>query len=142
MTKEQKEKIMEVLRANELGAVATNSGATPELAVVAVSQTEELELIFATFNDTRKFQNIIKDPRVALVMGWDNEIGKNVQIEGTARLVSEDEREKIEEIHLKKNPRSLAFKNDPRQSYFIVTPQWFRYSNFSGGAKEVWEINV
>lgn len=92
MTIEHKAAVRALLADNVLAVVATNSSSGfPQSAVVALSETEGLELIFATFDDTRKFANLAADQRISLVVGWNNENKRTLQIEGIARLAEGDE---------------------------------------------------
>ncbi len=52
----QLSKIVQILDENEFGVIATNSIAnrSPESAVVAISHTPDLKLIFGTFKQNRK----------------------------------------------------------------------------------------
>ena len=36
--------------------------------------SDELEVVFDTVERTRKYRNLRVDPRIALVIGWDDEI--------------------------------------------------------------------
>src|SRR6188768_3305431 len=57
------------------------SGA-PQAAVVGIAVSDELELVFDTLGTSRKAQNLRREPRIALVVGWDEE--QTVQLEGQA----------------------------------------------------------
>lgn len=143
MTPEQKEKVIRLLERNELGVIATNSaGTSPESAVVAVSHTDDLELIFGSFKGTRKNANIATDPYVSMVIGWDKKEKKTLQVEGATVLLSGDERARAEAVHCAKNPASEKFMTDPRQEYFKITPHWFRYSDYSVNPQVVWEVTI
>ena len=60
MTPQQKEKILQLLELNEFGVVATYSidlSRSPESAVVAISNTLNMEIVFGSFNNCcRRFQ--------------------------------------------------------------------------------------
>ena len=143
MTEAQKSKILNLLKANEFGVIATNSANdAPESAVVAISQTDDLKLIFGTFENSRKYNNILKDNKVSVVVGWDNTKKQTIQIEGSAKLVSESERNLIEDIHCQKNPSSEKYRNNLQQKYFTIEPYLIKYSDFSIHPQEVWEINL
>ena len=58
----------------------------PQSALVGIAVTPELEIVFDTVQESRKFANIARDPRVAFVIGWQGEI--TVQYEGVARQIS------------------------------------------------------
>lgn len=62
-------------------ASVSASGA-PQAAVVGFAVSDDLEIVFDTIGTTRKAQNLRRDPRVALVVGWDAE--QTAQIEGVA----------------------------------------------------------
>lgn len=142
MDDEQKRKILEVLRQNEFGVIATNGTQAPESAVVAVSETEDLEIIFGSFDHNRKNKNIKNNPNISIVIGWDKIIKKTLQIEGIAILTEGEEREMAENIHCAKNKGSNVYRGNSKQEYFKVKPVWIRYSDFSVNPKEVWEVNV
>ncbi len=143
MNEEQKQKILKVLHENEFGVVATfpvNKDGVPESAVVAISETPDLEIIFGSFVSSRKNGNIRNNSKVSVVVGWNKQAKTTVQIEGSARLAVGSERSSLEAVHCIKNPESEKFKNDSRQEYFKITPCWIRYSDFSKDPQEVWEI--
>lgn len=146
MTEEQKNKIFAILKKNEFGVVATlpnEIGKAPQSAVVAISETPDLHIIFGSFNSSRKNNNIKYNPHISVVVGWDNKDKKTLQIEGKAQLVLDNkEQELLEEMHCVKNPSSERFRNDPRQEYFRMVPYWIRYSDFSKDPQEVWEIII
>lgn len=143
MNKEQRLKIFGLLNENEFGVISTNSfNGAPESAVVAVSTTDDLQLIFGTFDSSRKFNNILKDNKVSIVIGWDNVKKQTMQIEGIAMLVPDSERKHVEDIHCKKNPVSEKFRNNLHQKYFTIKPYWIRYSDFSINPQEIWELDI
>lgn len=114
---------------HKLGVLATVSpGGAPEAAVVGVAVTGDLELVFDTLGSTRKAQNLRRDPRIAFVIGWDEE--QTLQYEGIADEPSGAELERLKAIYF------AAFLDGPsRQSwagitYFRVRPTWVRYSDF------------
>src|SRR5262245_62871983 len=55
---------------------------SPQAAVVGVAVTGELELVFDTLGTSRKAQNLRRDARIALVVGWDD--AQTVQLQGMA----------------------------------------------------------
>ncbi len=136
-----KQKILDFIKNKKLTVLSTiNSRNRPESAVVAFSETDRLELIFGTFNTTRKYRNLQNNKNVALVIGWDEKENITVQYEGLAKEVENKEFEKLIAIHLNKNPFSKTYAFDDKQKYFKITPKWIRYSNLSVKPKEVFEI--
>ena len=144
MNEQQKQQVIKILQNNEFGVICTNSydRVAPESAVVAISNTEDLQIIFGTFQDSRKFKNLQRDRNVSIVVGWDNDKKQTMQIEGVAEIVSEELRPKIEDIHCLKNKASEKFRGNLQQAYFLVKPYWIRFSDFSKHPQEIWEIDL
>ncbi len=144
MNPEKRIKIINLIERNEFAVVATfpaNAAGAPQSAVLAISHDVELRLYFGSFRSTRKNSNLAGDPRISIVIGWDNTTKQTLQLEGTAAIVKDpSERMLVAERHVLKNPSSIKYQNDPRQVYFRVTPQWLRYSDFSVDPQEVWEL--
>ncbi len=142
MNDEQKDKIYNLLHANEFCVISTNQpGLAPESAVISFSELEDMQLIFGTFQGSRKYQNIKQDNKVSLALGWDNTTKQTLQIEGYAMEVNDADRLRIEDIHCKKNPSSERFRGKPEQRYFIVKPYWLKYSDYSVHPQEIWELH-
>ena len=86
------------LKAHKLAVMATVSGdCVPQAAAVGFVVNQDLELVISSFYNSRKYENIKKNPRVALVIGWEK--GKTVQYEGVA--VEVDPRSFMEDEFLK-----------------------------------------
>jgi len=125
-----KEFLFEHLRQLKLAIVATSSlDHQPEAAVVGIAVTENLELIFDTETTTKKYKNMIQNPKVAVVIGWDNET--TVQYEGEASVLQGDGAAALKEIYFAAYPdgreRAATW---PNLVHFKITPRWIRYSNF------------
>jgi general stress protein 26 len=143
MDQDQRRKILAVLQRSQFGVISTNTGGkSPESAVVAISETEDLDIIFGSFNTARKNKNIRENSFVSVVVGWDMEHKKTVQIEGEAFITTGEEREMLENIHCAKNKGSSKYRGDSKQEYFRIKPFWIRYSDFSVHPQEVWEVSV
>lgn len=93
----------------------------PEAAVVEFGETDDLELIFDTFTTSRKYKNLKTNPKVACVIGWDDDI--TVQYEGVAEEVRGDE--------------AKRWDKEEEITYFKITPTWIRYSDLT---KHPWDI--
>lgn len=110
------------------GVVSTvHADGSVESALVAVSETPDLLVVFGTDAGTRKFANILRDPRVALVV-TDNE-SLEVQLEGRARVAEGTEREQCKLRHLAKNPKTAKYANDPGQRFVVIEPTWIRFTD-------------
>ena len=97
-----------------MGVVATvDDAGNPEAALVDLVATSSGEVIFDTRADARKVDNIAVNPRVALVIGWNE--GICVQVEGLADILSGAEREEYGRIYLERFPGSRVLPRGLRR---------------------------
>jgi uncharacterized protein YhbP (UPF0306 family) len=110
------------------GVISTvHEDGSVESALVAISETPDLRITIGTDKGTRKFQNILREPRVALVVTDDEEI--EVQMEGRARVAAGDEHETCKARHVAKNPRTAKYANDLNQRFIVIEPAWVRFTD-------------
>ncbi len=64
---------------------------------MGIAVSDRLEQVFDTLQSSRRYQHILKNPAVALAIGWDNQT--TVQYERIAEVTAEDDRSE--------NPRPL-----------------------------------
>jgi len=55
------------------GVEASVTPRRPQAAVVGIAITDRWELLFDTVTQSRKHQNLVANPRVAFVIGWEHE---------------------------------------------------------------------
>ena len=136
---EKQGKILDFLKSQTICVVATIDAQNnkPESAVVAFSETKNLEIIFGTFIDTRKFKNLLNNPNIAFTIGWED---ITIQYEGIARLAEGAVEEDLRNIHLAKNPASKKYAFHENQKFFKITPKWIRYSDFSFDPEKIFEV--
>lgn len=128
--------ILEFVKRHRIGVLATMSKRNqPEAAVIEYSETPELEIVFDTLNTSRKYLNLLENQKVALVVGWDEDI--TVQYEGQAHELEGAELERCKALYFAKNPRAKKWENIEGNVYFKITPIWARYSDLSG---EPWDV--
>jgi pyridoxine/pyridoxamine 5'-phosphate oxidase len=130
--------LLAFLRKHRYAVEATAAaGGAPQAAVVGVAVSDELELVFDTLGTTRKAQNLRRDPRIALVVGWDDE--QTVQLEGIADEPTGDELVRLKRVYFAQFPDGPERERWPDITYFRVRPRWARYSDFrpGGGVVEV-----
>lgn len=101
---------------------------SPQAAVIGFAATERLELVFDTLKTSRKYQNFLKSPKMALVIGWDD--AQTLQIEGIADEPKGLDLERLKARYFEVFPdgRERAAWKDI--VYIRVTPSWLRYSDF------------
>ncbi len=119
--------------------IATNDGSIPEAALVGFGVADDLSLIFGTYTTTRKYKNILKNPKVAIVFGNSEKI--TVQYQGVITVLEGDELTKYKEIYFKKVPSSKKYETYPNQIYLKVTQSWIRYTDYNTKPINVFEIN-
>lgn len=108
----------------------------PQSAFVAFSEADDCSVVFGTFDDSRKFANVVRDPRVSIVVADDE---REVQLEGTARVTEGEDALACRKRHASKNPSTERYADDPRQRYLLVTPTWLRYVDYAGDDEVVLE---
>jgi general stress protein 26 len=101
----------------------------PQAAVVGIVTNDRFEFFFDTLKSSRKCQNLRRDPRTSLVIGWDLEQACTLQIEGVADEPSGAELERWLELYLTRFPDGHE-RRGPAITYFRVRPNWMRFSDF------------
>ena len=133
-----KQEIYNFIRRHKLGVLATvSSSQVPEAAVVGIAVTNDLELVFDTLGETRKCRNLRLNPRIAFVIGWDDEI--TLQYEGEAKEPRGSELERYKQVYFEKWPDGVERERWPGITYFRVRPTWMRYSDFNKNPPQVIE---
>jgi uncharacterized protein YhbP (UPF0306 family) len=131
-----KDRMLEFLKENEQCVLATiNKNGLPEAATVGFSQNNRLELVIATSPKTRKHKNMLNNPNVALVVGFEGSV--TVQYEGKVSLIKDGEFDQLLKQYFEKLPAARKFKDE---SYFLIKPTWIRYSDFSQSPKLIEEL--
>ena len=124
----------------KLGVLGTIGDAgTPQSALVGIAVTEDLEIVFDTVKNSRKYPNLIARPACSLVVGWAGE--KTVQYEGQAEELSGSELQRCQKVYFQAWPDGPSRLTWPRIVYFIVRPRWIRYSDFDQNPPLIREFN-
>src|SRR5208337_2556010 len=100
-----------------------------QAAVLGVAVTDRWELLFDTVTQSRKHQNLVKNPRVAFVIGWEHE--RTVQYEGIAEIPTEAELPDVQAYYFDRFPDGPTRQAWPGLVYWRVRPTWIRYSNLN-----------
>lgn len=138
MNKDSQKLILEFLQRHTLAVIATSHpDGTPEAAVIDFSVRDNLELVFDTFKESRKYSNLLKKSSVAFVIGWDGNV--TVQYEGDALMVAPPDTKRYQKEHIEKVPFEKQFI-EKGAVVFRVIPRWIRYSNFNKNPTEFVEI--
>ena len=117
------------LTQHKYGVISSLSvGGRVQSALVGIATTPDCEIIFDTVKSSRKYSNLIANPNCSFVIGWAGE--QTVQLEGIAYQPSGLDLARYQEHYFAVWPDGPARMKWPCIAYFIVQPQWIRYSDF------------
>jgi len=131
-----KKELKKLLQSQPLAVLSTQEGGQPYASLVAFASSEDLtRLYFATIRSTRKFANILKDSRVAMLI--DNRSNSPddfhqaaaVTATGKTEEVAPEIRNDVLNLFLDKHPYLQSFVESPTcalceiriRTYFLVT---------------------
>ncbi len=120
-------------------ATASKDGQT-EAAFVGFAIKEDLIFIVNTEQKSRKFKNIQQNPHVSLVIGWGFS-ENNVQIDGKARVIENQEEQATESFFYEQNPDAKQFKT-PTTMFIEIKPTWMRVIDISTHPPKILEENL
>ena len=121
-------------------STVSHTSPTPESALIAFAEIETFEIIFETFHISRKYENLLRDPHVSVVIGWDTTHHVTLQYEGLAYPVPDKEVEGCIRHFLRKDtPCSEEFLRDVRVRLFRIQPCWLRFSDYTGKPPKIIE---
>jgi pyridoxine/pyridoxamine 5'-phosphate oxidase len=121
--------LLTFLRQHRFAVVSTVCAGAPQAALVGIAVTDAFDIVFDTITTSRKYANLIADPRVALVVGWD--YGRTLQAEGLADVLSGDELNACKQVYFAMWPDGRERETWPDITYIRVRPRWLRYSDLS-----------
>jgi hypothetical protein len=122
--------LVQFLRRYKLAVQASVApGGAPQAAVVGFAVSDACEIVFDTVMSTRKYRNLIADPRIALVIGWDHEI--TAQIEGVVDFPTGAELARVREVYFVPYPDGRDRLAWDGITHARVRPTWVRYTDFT-----------
>ena len=132
--------IVELLRHHKLAVIASiaDDGA-PQAALVGIAVSEQLEIVLDTLTSTRKFHNIVRDGRVALVIG---EGDLTIQIEGHADVLGGPDLERLQQTYFATNPDGRDRVAWPDITWLRVRPTWIRVADYNADPPVIREQHV
>lgn len=133
--KTDQEIVKDFIQEQDLAVVSTVTGDfLPSAAVVGIRSNDKMEIFFGTFLSSRKSQNLAKNPRVALVIGWNK--GRTVQYEGEVHKLSGAALKEFQEANLEHMPTAAKLVSKKEAVFYKISPKWIRYMDLS---KDPWE---
>ena len=137
-TEEIQQRLRELFDSQNLAVLSTHTGGQPYASLVAFVATEDLrQIYFVTPRTTRKFANLSKDHRVAvLVNSSTNQAADfhraiSVTAVGNAEEITGAQREPILKQYLAKHQHLADFVKSPTCALVRVTPRsYYMVRNF------------
>jgi general stress protein 26 len=134
--------LLQFISRHKLAVIASLSADNfPQSALVGIGVAPDLRIIFDTLTDSRKYENLIKNPNISAVIGWEKEA--TIQIEGTAFIPEGEELDELKRIYYQAYPhgwqRSLIGSN---LAYFCIKPKWIRYADFNTDPPRIFEMTL
>jgi PPOX class probable F420-dependent enzyme len=121
--------LVQFARSRGLAVLATTSaGGHPQAAVVGIAITDNGDIVFDTTRTSRKFTNLSRQPRVALVIGFDWADEQTVQLEGTATEIPPND--PAVAAYYKQFPTGRDRAAWPDIVYVRIHPDWARHSDY------------
>jgi heme iron utilization protein len=131
-----KQRLVELFESQKLAVLSTHQNGQPYASLIAFKLSEDLsEIYFATPRATRKYANLLADPRVALLV--DNRSNQDSDIHqamaatavGKAAEIVHAERERVLRLYLAKHPHLEEFAGSPScalvrvkvETYYVVS---------------------
>ena len=122
--------LIQFLRRYKLAVQASVApGGAPQAAVVGFGVSDGCEIVFDTLTTTRKYRNLVADPRIALVVGWDDEI--TAQLEGVVDFPTGDELARVRAVYFAAYPDGRDRLAWPGITHARVRVTWARYTDFT-----------
>lgn len=146
MNEKLKETLRDLLESHMLAVLATQKNGQPYASLVAFAATRDFkEILFATTRPTRKFANVLSEPRVALLVdsrtNQASDIHNAVAVTALGKVeeVEETERATLLPIYLAKHPHLSEFVSSPTCALLRVrVDAYYMVSRF----QEVMELHV
>lgn len=130
--------VSEFMNSNMTCILATVGGSgAPGAARVGFSHDKEFRILIATNESTRKYKNLLANPKVALVVGDSKDT--TLQYEGIAKNISMSQLGQRLELHYEKLPGARNYLNKPGQAFFLINPTWLRFTTEYGPNSQIFE---
>lgn len=145
-TEEIRSRLRALCVSQKLAVVSTQSGGQPYASLVAFVASDDLRhIFFVTARTTRKFANLTKDSRVAVLINSstnqesDFHDAVSITVTGTAEEIGDLERKNILKLYLSKHPYLEDFVQAPSCAVIkIKTRSYYLVQNF----QNVMELHI
>ena len=132
-TSRLRELLKELFASQRLAVLATQGGGQPYGSLVAFCEADDLKyLLFATNRGTRKYANLVANPRVAMLIdsrsNQESDFVKATAVTaiGIAEEVKDLDRERMLGIYLARHPHLAEFATSPDTALFRITVEDYK----------------
>ncbi|MEN0129923.1 MAG: pyridoxamine 5'-phosphate oxidase family protein [Brevundimonas sp.] len=133
--------LVEYIRAQGDGVLSTlGPDGSPQAAYLAITATDQAELVLDARAVSRKVANLRADPRVAVVVGGRD--GTTLQCEGVADIPSGTDRERCAAAYARAFPQFAASLADEAIVVVRVRLTWARFGDYRSTNAEVSEVTL
>ena len=126
MTRAELRDFMALQKLGVLGYLSPQGA--PRSALVGIAVTQELEIVFDTVSSSRKYGGLQANPSASFVIGWKGEV--TVHCEGAAFQPTGADLARCQQVYFGAWPECRDHLSWPGIAYFVVRPQWIRYSDY------------
>ena len=145
-TQEIRNRLNDLCSSQKLAVVSTQSDGQPYASLVAFVAGDDLRHIyFVTARTTRKFANLTKEPRVAVLINSSTNLESDfheaisITVTGIAEEIRDLEREEILKLYLSKHPYLEDFAHSPSCAFIkVATRSFYMVQNF----QNVMELHI
>jgi len=134
--------LRDIFATEKVAVLATSAEGQPYGSLVAFAATGDLEqLLFATDRSTRKYVNLLNDPRVSLVIDNRREMKSGlsnalaVGAVGKAEELKGSDQEGMTEIYVSRHPYLADFVRSHEVAFFTVRVEYYVVSSFAQGVR-------
>jgi hypothetical protein len=135
MDESQRRKLAELFAQEHAAVVVTQGEEWPTATLQAFAETPELDLLFIMGDTAEKFQNLLKRPKVTVMVDTRDigdvskfQISRSV-VQGIAGEVAKGvEWDSLKDLFLKKNPFEAPFFGNPALRLVRVKPKRISYT--------------
>ncbi|HEY3987986.1 MAG TPA: pyridoxamine 5'-phosphate oxidase family protein [Acidobacteriaceae bacterium] len=139
----EKTELLAYLRSQRLGILGTlSTSGEPQGALVGYAITPHFEIVFDTLRTTRKYRNILANPRVSFTVGNTAGSGdeRTVQYEGLGEEPTGDELARLQQVYFATWPDGVERKQWANITWIVIHPRWIRYSDFNIPMTQEWSF--
>lgn len=130
------QEILDYIKSQRVGVVAIEMpDGSPHAVTVHFANTENpLIFLFETYREYRKCEALFSREisRASMVIGSTESNMQTLQMDGEARLMTEQEKEELfQKVYLVKFPEKKEKAQEPKVVAFLFIPKWWRFTDWT-----------